>query len=100
MSKPKYKNKKFKSEEDFNKWLKSLTKYIITFKDDGQDFLTWHLDRRGEVLQSYGQAWVWNGTMVKIRKMKVGQFLPIEDRFGKQKDLVIQHKVKSIKTIK
>jgi hypothetical protein len=50
--KPKYKDLKFKSEKEFQKWLNKTTKIEIEFEDDGQDFLRWWLDENGEVLYS------------------------------------------------
>ena len=68
--KAKYKNKKFKTEEAFNKWLKETAKYLLHIEDKGQDFLEWWLDERGEVLHSDMQSFVWNGNIVNIKRVK------------------------------
>ena len=90
MKKPQYKNKTFKSKEDFNNWLKSKTEIKIVFEDNGQDFLEWFVDKNGEVLHSDMQSIVWNGKMVDLIKIKIGKNLPLQD--GTE----IIHKVKRI----
>ena len=71
---PKYKNKKFKSDSDFQEWLAKTARWIIHFEDCGQDFLTWYLAESGEVLHSAPfQAGVWNGCFVNVLKMDVGK---------------------------
>lgn len=92
---PQYKDKKFKSKEAFEKWLKETAKYKITFEDDGQDFLVWFIDERGEVIHCTPfQASVWNGMMVCVDRIKIGQFLPLME-----KDCIV-HKVKSMETLR
>jgi len=71
--KAKYKNVSFKSQKDFEKWLKKLTKYHIFFEFKGQDFLEWFIDERGEILHSDLQSWVWNGKMLKTDSIKLGK---------------------------
>lgn len=91
---PIHKDLKFNSKENFNQWLKQITCYIVEFEDDGQDFLKWHIDGRGEVIHCEPfQAFVWNGKMLDVTEMKVGLPLPL------QNDTVIIHNVKSIKRI-
>jgi photosystem II stability/assembly factor-like uncharacterized protein len=68
--KPKYKNKRFKGRDSFDKWLKRTTKYTLHFEDKGQDFLTWYVDERGEVLHSDLQTLVWNGKMLDLESLK------------------------------
>ncbi len=87
---PQYQDLKFKSPEEFESWLKSTTKFEITFEDDGQDFSKWHLDEHGEVLHSDFQAFIWNGKMVDIENIKEGEFLPLQD------GLVLTHNVEKI----
>lgn len=90
MKKPKYKNKGFKNQEEFDNWLKLKTEIKIVFEDDGQDFLEWFIDTNGEVLHSDLQSVVWNGKMVDLTKIKIGEYLPLQD--GTE----IIHKVKKI----
>jgi len=71
--KPKYKNVTFKSEKDFEKWLKETTKYHIVFEDKGQDFLEWFVAENGEIIHSDLQSFFWNGKMLKISSIKVGK---------------------------
>lgn len=76
---PKYKDLTFKSKEEFEKWLEKTATMKIKFEDDGQDFLEWWIDDRGEVLHSDLQARIWNGKMVDVENMTVGEFLPLQD---------------------
>lgn len=70
----KYKDLKFKNEQEFEKWLELTAKYVIDFEDKGQDFLTWYLAEDGEVLHSRPfQANVWNGSIVLLSSLEVGQ---------------------------
>jgi len=72
---PRFKHLKFKSDSDFEEWLRKHTKYKITFEDCGQDFLVWHLDEAGEVLHSLPfQSSIWNGQFVNVLKLGVGKF--------------------------
>lgn len=91
---PIHKDLKFKSEEEFKQWLKQMTCYVVEFEDDGQDFLKWHIDWRGEVIHCEPfQAFVWNGQMVDVTEMKVGFALPL------QNNTVITHLVRKIERI-
>ena len=74
----KYKYLKFKGRKEFEAWLKEKSKFKIYFADEGQDFLEWYLDERGEVLHSDLQAFVWNGKMVEIDKMRIEKYLPLQ----------------------
>lgn len=69
---PEYSKIKFKDEEAFTEWLHRKAKYIIKFKDEGQDCLEWFLDEGGEVVHSKYQAFVWSGKVVDLGKLKVG----------------------------
>lgn len=90
MKLPQYKNKKFKSQEEFDIWLKVHTEVKIVFQDDGQDFLEWFVDKNGEVLHGDMQSAIWNGKMVDLYKIHLNEFLPLQD--GTE----IVHKVKKI----
>ena len=79
MNKPKYKNLKFKTKKTFETWLNKIVKYKVHFEDKGQDFLTWWIDERGEVLHSNLQSWVWNGKMVDVDSLKKGCCLKFQD---------------------
>ncbi len=95
--KAKYKNKKFSSKKVFEQWLEKLTKYILHFEDKGQDFLTWYVDERGEVLHSDLQSVVWNGKMLDIeslRKNKCPIFLD-DNGFGIG---TLKYKIKMLET--
>ena len=91
--KAKYKNLKFKSTKEFEKWLEKTTKYKIEFKDDGQDFLYWWLDERGEVLHSSMQSSVWNGKIVNTCSLGKGKILVF------QNGIMLKHKVKSFEIV-
>jgi hypothetical protein len=45
----------------------------ITFEDHGQDFLVWTLDKKGMVIDSNAQGWVWvGGHVTDYRSLKPG----------------------------
>lgn len=92
--KSKYKDLKFKSKEEFEEWLKTLTKYHIFFEYKGQDFVEWFIDKNGEILHSDMQAWVWNGKMLDVKTLKVGKCPKFTD--GKQ----LNYKIVTIRKIK
>jgi len=70
---PIWKDKVFKTESGFKRWINKKGKYIISFKDNGQDCLEWVIDERGEVIHANLQAGVWNGLMVDLEKLKIGK---------------------------
>lgn len=68
-----HRDKKFLHQDAFEKWLKVTTKYKIDFEDKGQDFLTWWVDERGEIIHSYPfQGDIWCGQMLDIDSLKKG----------------------------
>jgi len=69
--KPKHKNKTFKTQKAFDAWLERTGKYVVDFKDNGQDCLTWHLSQGGEVIHANLQSGVWCGMMVDLSCLKV-----------------------------
>ena len=77
--KSQYKDTKFKTEDEFLKFLHRKTEIRITFEDNGQDCLEWFIDTRGEVLHSDMQSAVWNGKMVDLTKLKIGKEIPLQD---------------------
>ena len=44
-----------------NRLIKEAGHLVITFEDQGQDFLKWTLDKSGKVIDSDAQAWAWVG---------------------------------------
>jgi hypothetical protein len=75
-----YKNKKFKSIEEFNAWIKNIGDYNIYFKDNGQDCQRWTIDKRGEVLDADMQSSVWNGSIVSLKDLKTNKGILILNR--------------------
>ena len=75
----KYKNKKFKTQSGFKRWLNKNGKYIISFVDKGQDCLEWVIDEQGEVLHANIQSGVWNGHIVNLKTIKVGKEIGVFD---------------------
>jgi len=69
---PEYREVKFKDEQSFKDWLKRKAKYVVKFVDNGQDCLEWVLDECGEVLNANLQAFVWNGKIVDLGRLKIG----------------------------
>lgn len=52
--------------------IKEQTVMVIEFADHGQDFLEWHLDAEGYVIDS-AQGWLWIGRRVfNMAKLKPG----------------------------
>lgn len=75
-----FKELRFKSKDEFNEWLAKTAKYKIDFEDHGQDFLSWWIDKRGEVIHCEPfQSSVWNGTMVMTNSIKVGKQIVFQD---------------------
>ena len=81
--KQRLKNKKFKTEQGFEKWLNKNVKYIISFVDNRQDCLKWFVDERGEVLHANLQAKIWNGSIIDLSVLKVGKEIGVFDKHGK-----------------
>jgi len=90
---PKYRDLTFKSKEEFDEWLKKTATIKVEFEDDGQDFLEWFLDERGEVLHSDMQCRIWNGKMIDVPNIRIGRYLPL------QAGDYITHKVSNISLI-
>lgn len=74
-----YKDKKFKTERGFLKWLNGLSAAIIEFKQNGQDCTMWQIDEGGEVLHSDMQGSVWIGMIVDLSHLKVGKEIGVMD---------------------
>ena len=71
MNKPIYKNLRFENKQEFMNWRSAKTKYIVEFEDEGQDFLSFWIDERGEVIDVEPfQRSVWCGSMVVVEKLK------------------------------
>jgi len=96
---PEYKDKKFKSKLAFEKWLKKLTTYKISFIDEGQGCLEWFIDKGGEVLHSDLQSSIWNGMIVDLYNLKVGKEIGVID-VENQQTKFYDFKVKQIETEK
>jgi len=81
---PDYKEKKFASEEEFDKWLKENAVKKICFIADGQDCLFWWIDEGGEVLHSEMQASIWNGAIVNLSELQVDNQIGVMDSDNQQ----------------
>ncbi len=82
--------------------IKRLTKYKITFEDEGQDFLEWFIDKDGFVLDSKPfQRSVWAGKHTVPDFVQVGDLLPIfmEERKGKDCFSTVNYPIKKIEII-
>lgn len=66
---PKYRGVTFSSAEKLEKWLKEHTKYIVNIDDNGEGFVTWHLDGAGEILYSTTLNHLWKGRMVDLKAL-------------------------------
>ena len=73
------------------------TKYIIYFKDCGQDFLEWYIDKDGYVLDSKPfQRSIWAGKFTIPQTAKVGEKLAI----WLDEESYVKYPIKKIKIIK
>ena len=72
------------------------TKYIIYFEDFGQDFLEWHIDERGYVLDSRPfQRSIWAGSFTIPQTAKIGGELAI----WLNEESYVKYPIKNIKII-
>lgn len=99
------KKKQRKTEEEIKKEILDMsiteieinTKYIIKFKDFGQDFLTWFIDENGYVLDSQPfQRWIWAGRFTIPQTAKVGEKLAI----WTGKESYVNYPIESIEVIR
>lgn len=74
-----YKDLKFKNEVQFKKWLGETATYVIEFEDNGQDCLKWWIDNGGEVLHSRMQSNAWNGMIVDLTELVIGNDVGVMD---------------------
>lgn len=76
---PDYKGLKFKTEAEFDKWLKEKAVYYIELEDTGQDLMGFWMDGGGEILQtkipSIGMLYC--SKLVDLYSLEVGRELPI-----------------------
>jgi hypothetical protein len=82
--------------------IKRLTKYKITFEDEGQDFLEWFLDEDGNVLDSQPfQRSIWAGKSTVPDFSQAGDLLPIfmEELKGEDCFSHVIHPIKKIEII-
>lgn len=69
-------------------------KYIVEIEDHGQDFLEWHLNKDGVVVDCKPfQAWIWVGNVVDLATVKQGFRLTMESGD------VLNYPTKKVKTI-
>ena len=94
-----------KSEEEIKEEIMQMTpqeiefntKYIISFEDFGQDFLEWHIDEKGYVLDSKPyQRKIWAGCFTIPETAKVGEKLAI----WLNGESYVNYPIKEIKTFK
>lgn len=98
--KEKFKEKREEILEMSPMKIKKLTKYKITFEDEGQDFLEWFIDKDGYVLDSKPfQRNIWAGKSTSPDFVQVGDLLPIfmEEREGQDCFSHINYPIKEIK---
>jgi hypothetical protein len=83
------------------KEIETRTKYIIYFEDYQQDFLEWHIDKRGLVIDSKPfQRSIWAGCFTVPETAEIGKKLAIyfneEESFVNYpiKDILVKEKEK------
>ena len=98
------KKKQRRTEEDIKEEILNMskidietnTKYIIEFKDFGQDFLEWFIDEEGYVLDSQPfQRFFWAGKFTIPQTARVGEKLAIWSN-GQS---YVKYPIKSIKIV-
>lgn len=93
----KYKDVKFKTESDFQQWLKEKAKFKIEFRDYGQDMTEMWIDEHGEILYTDMQSTIWCSKFVDVEKITVGSGIRMNIK-GKFKEM--DFVVKSCKELK
>ena len=70
----------------------------VFFVDDGQDFLEWDLNDKGEVVDCRPfQGWVWIGTKVHNTDIGPGDYLDITTKEGTRRTLI--HAVEKVQQL-
>ena len=77
--KAEFKDLKFKNEVKFKEWLGKTATHKIEFEDNGQDCLEWWIDNGGEVLHSRMQPNIWNGMIVDLFELLIGEEIGVID---------------------
>lgn len=75
----KFKDLKFNSYKELDKWLKENTFKIIILKDYGQDMQKIWVHESGEILNSDFHGTIYIGKFIDIKKLVVGNHLNIWD---------------------
>jgi len=66
----------------------------VTFKDEGQDFLEWDIEKSIVIACRPFQEWLWKGTKVHNRIIRPGDLLDITGSDGVRRTML--HPVESI----
>jgi hypothetical protein len=91
---PKYKDLKFGTEKDFEEWLAETATQKIELVDEGQDFLFFWIDKRGEILHTKPfQGSVWNGRIIRSKTIKTGHNMVFTD------GLTLKHPVANVEKL-
>lgn len=88
-----YKNRRFKSEGAFQKWLKLTATRTVEFEDFGQDLQRIWIDERGEIIHCNAQSGVWNGMFLSIEQIAAGRpawFYFKNEKVWKKMDFIIE----------
>lgn len=72
---PQHKERRFDSEQHFNKWLQVTATKKLHLKDNSQDLLILYIDDKGEVLHCNAQASIWIGNMLDINYLEEAEFI-------------------------
>ena len=89
MKKPKFKDLKFESHKDLEKWLKSNSKFILELQDKGQDLLKIWVHKTGEILDCNANQNLYLGEFVDLEKLEKGK--PIVVSGVKKKGLIAEN---------
>lgn len=89
---PQFKDLKFHSDAEFEKWLKGMKPTQIDFVDTGRDMFRIWIHESGEILHSNAQTWVWVGKFVDIDQLIVGMHvsMTLDNAWTQMKGLVIE----------
>ena len=82
--KSQFRNLKFTSKEDFDKWLKENTFITIDLYDLGQDIQKIWIHKTGEILNCDFSSLIYAGKFVDTTKLNVGDNVHIWDERAKR----------------
>ena len=93
---PQFRELRFKSNGEFNTWLRENTHITIDFEDTGADLIRTHVHSTGEILNSNAHQKIYIGAFVLMDKVEVGKPVWIiiphmhDTKYREMKSLVVE----------